>query len=216
MPALQLVLGAMAVLSPLQAADIEFLTQELPWAIVDKSYSPPPLEVRTSGACTSGGVSYAVVSGSLPPGLQLSQLGYLSGVPLRTGSFEIAVRVTTGCSWTTKHFVMISTGAPVLSETPSRLQFRGRSGQILAEQLFQVSSTWPKLPYRLTSNADWLTAVPDRGFTPRDGSALVNDTVHVRVDPSHLKPGRYQAVIAVSAWQAAEAVRVTVDLTVTE
>jgi hypothetical protein len=218
MPAARLLLGYWLVLLPVRAADIEFVTQELPWAVVDKPYAPPPLEARVSGACTSGGIGYAVVSGALPPGVQLSRLGYISGVPLRTGSFEVAVRVATGCSWTTKHFVVISTGAPVLSGTPSKLEFRSRLGEKQAppEQVVRVSSTWPKLPYQVASSADWVTANPDRGFTPRPGSALAEDSVHVRVDPSRLKPGRYQAVLAVSAWQALEALRVAVELTVTD
>src|SRR5437868_6941240 len=67
-----LVLGLLSVLAPMRAADIEFVTQEMPWAVLDKAYSPPPLEARTSGACPSGGISYAVISGVLPPGLELS------------------------------------------------------------------------------------------------------------------------------------------------
>ncbi len=214
----RIVLGSVLVLLTARAADIEFLTEELSWAVVDKGYAPPPLEARTSGACTSGGISYAVVAGELPPGLQLSRLGYFAGVPLRTGKFEIAVRVATGCSWTTKHFVLVSTGAPVLSGTPLKLEFRSGAGQPQAppEQVFRVSATWPRLAYQVSSGADWVTATPDRGLTPRAGSALTDDAVHVRVDPSHLKPGRYEAVISVSAWQALEALRVAVVLTVTE
>ena len=210
------VLSPLLMLLPVRAADIEFLTEELPWAIVDRGYAPPPLEARSSGACTSGGISYAVVAGELPPGLQLSRLGYLAGVPLRTGKFEIAVRVATGCSWTTKHFVLVSTGAPVLSGSPPKLEFRSGAGQAPPEQVVRVSATWPRLAYQVSSSADWVTATPDRGLTPRAGSALTDDTVHVRVDPSHLKPGRYEAVMAVSAWQALDALRVAVVLTVTD
>jgi hypothetical protein len=205
-------------LASLRGADVEFVTQELPWAIVDKPYSPPPLEARTSGACTSGGIGYAVVSGVLPPGLELSRLGYFSGVPLRTGSFEIVIRVTTGCSWTTKHFLLISTGAPVLSANPLKLEFRSSLAQKQSppEQVVHISSTWPKLAYAVASSADWVGSTPDRGFTPRAGSALSDDALHVRVDPSHLKPGQYQATLAISAWQAMEAFQVTVELIVTE
>jgi hypothetical protein len=113
---------------------------------------------------------------------------------------------------------LISTGAPVLSGTPPKLEFRSSAGQKQAppEQVVHVSATWPRLAYQVTSSADWVTSIPEHGFTPRQGSALADDAVHVRIDPSHLKPGRYQAVIAVSAWQALEALRVAVELTVTE
>ena len=218
MPAGALVLGGFLVLLPLRAADIEFVTQELPWAVVDRGYAPPPLESRTSGACTSGGISYALVSGAMPPGLQLSRLGYISGVPLRTGSFEIAVRVANGCSWTTKHFILTSTGAPVLSGTPPKLEFRWSLGQKTPppEQVVHVSATWPRLAYRTTGTAEWLTLTPELGYTPRQGSALAGDAVHVRVDPSRLKPGRYHAIVAVSAWQALEALVIAVELTIAE
>jgi Viral BACON domain len=216
MPVRRFILVYLWAFVTLHAADIEFITQELPWAVVDKAYAPAPLEVRTSGACTSGGIGYAVVSGALPPGLQLSRLGYFSGVPLRTGSFDVILRVATGCSWTTQRFTLVSTAAPLLLGTPSKLEFKSSAASTAHEQVIHVTSTWPRLTYRATSSADWLTSAPSRGFTPREGSALADDPVRVRVDPSHLKPGRYQAVITISAWQAYETLRVGVELTVTE
>ena len=56
------------------ATEIEFVTASLPWAISEKGYEAPPFEVRVSGTCPIGGVGYAVASGSLPPGMQLSRL----------------------------------------------------------------------------------------------------------------------------------------------
>src|ERR1700722_15677488 len=56
--------------------EIEFVTEDLPWAIAEKGYEAPPLEVRVSGSCPIGGGGYALVSGALPPGMQLSRLGY--------------------------------------------------------------------------------------------------------------------------------------------
>ena len=75
MPWTLIVLSLFSVLPPLDAADIEFVTPELPWAILHKGYAPPPLAARASGACPLGGISFAVVSGELPPGLHLSRLG---------------------------------------------------------------------------------------------------------------------------------------------
>ena len=78
-----------------------------------------------------------------------------------------------------------------------------------------VSATWPRLAYRLSlSDAAWLAATPEHGTTPRQGSAMAEDIVHVRVDTVGLKPGHYTASIAVSSWQALEPVRVEVELTV--
>ena len=85
---------AISVLSPLfvpATTEIEFVTMELPWAIVEKGYEAPPLEVRVSGSCPIGGVGYSVTSGALPPGMQLSRLGYLSGAPVHTGDFNVTI-----------------------------------------------------------------------------------------------------------------------------
>jgi len=222
-----------------RAADIEFITQELPWAIVDKGYAPPPLEARGSGRCPSGGISYALVSGELPPGVRMSRLGYLSGVPTRRGSFEIIVRVTNGCTWTTKHFTLTAAGAPILSGSPQALEFQwSLSGPAPEQQVVHVTATWERLAYQATSNVAWLTSTPEQGFTrpqgsprpqdlPRGGSkpdhdddtggtAGTGDAVYVRAEPKDLKPGRYEGLVTVSAWQAAEALRIPVVLTVFE
>ncbi|HEV2199154.1 MAG TPA: hypothetical protein VGR73_04995 [Bryobacteraceae bacterium] len=204
-----LILGIFAVRGSAPAADIEFVTQELPWAVIDRPYAPPPLDIRASGACPLRGVGYAVVGGVAPPGIQLSRLGYFTGSPLRTGVFPIGIRVSNGCSWTAKRFTLTVTGAPVITVSPTRLVFDG-SG----EKELHVSATWPKLPYTATASAEWVKVSPAHGFTPRETSALVEDQVVVAVDTETLKPGHYSATIAISAWQALEAPMVTVQLDV--
>ena len=207
----RLVLGLASVLSLAVAADVEFVTPDLLWAIADKPYSPPPLEARSSGACPLGGLGFAVVSGSLPPGIQLSRLGYFSGTPLRIGSWEFAVRVSNGCTWTARHYVIVVTGAPVLTVVPTKVEF---SGTTAMENAVQVSSTWPKQSYSITSSAPWLKIDPEQGFTPRQGSALTGDSVRIRVDLTGLKPGRHSATLTFSAWQAANVPVVDVELTI--
>jgi hypothetical protein len=197
------------------ATEIEFLTADLPWAVAEKGYEAPPLEVRVSGSCPHGGVGYSVVAGTLPPGIQLSRLGYFSGVPLHTGEFTFTIRASDGCGWTGKQFKLVVTGAPVIKVTPLRLSFTCKAGETPPEQRIMVAATWPRLPYRLTlSTAAWLTATPEHGTTPRQGSAMVEDIVHVTIDTAGLKPGHYTASITVSSWQALEPVRVEVELTV--
>ena len=195
--------------------EIEFVTVELPWAVAEKGYEAPPLEVRVSGSCPHGGVGYAVVSGALPPGIQLSRLGYFSGAPLHTGEFPFTVRASDGCGWTAKQFKLVVTGAPVITVAPLRLTFLSKAGETPDEQKVLVSATWPRLGYRLTkSDAGWLRATPEHGSTPRQGSAMADDIVHVGIDTVGLKPGHYKASITVSSWQALEPVRVEVELTV--
>jgi Putative Ig domain/Viral BACON domain len=210
--------AAILLLLPLlvpPTTEIEFLTGDLPWAVAEKGYEAPPLEVRVSGSCPHGGVGYAVMSGTLPPGIQLSGLGYFSGAPMHTGEFAFTVRASDGCGSTTKPFKLVVTGAPIIIVKPMRLAFVCKAGESPPEQKMSVSATWPRLAYRLTqSDAAWLTAVPEHGTTPRQGSALTDDVVHVIVDTTGLKPGRYTASIVVSSWQALEPVRVEVELTV--
>jgi hypothetical protein len=215
MPMATLVLGILGVLAMtpevMSAADIEFVTLDLPWAIADKPYFAPPLEVRSSGACPLGGVGFSMVSGNLPPGMEFSKLGYFSGTPRRTGSWEFAVRVSNGCTWTARHYVIVVTGAPILNVTPAKIEV---SGSGAAERVVQVSATWPKLSYSVTSSEEWLRAEPEQGFTPRERSALSADVVLLRVNATKLKPGRYTAKLTFTAWQAANHPVISVELTV--
>jgi len=205
---------AVPFVTPLNTTEIEFVTVDLPWAIAEKGYESPPLEVRVSGSCPIGGVGYAVESGALPPGIQLSRLGYFSGAPLHTGEFMFRLRASDGCGSTEREFKLVVTGSPVLTVTPLRLSLECKTGEPPPEQQLRVSATWPRLPYRLTVAAAWLTATPEHGTTPRQGSAMADDIVHLRVDTAGLKPGRYTASITVSSWQVSQPVRVEVELAV--
>ena len=220
-----LALGPLEVLAPTQAPtpppvrgvspQIQFITNDLPWAVPGKDYSPPPLKVQISGACPLGGIGFAVMGGALPPGIQLSRLGYFSGKPMHTGWFQFAVRASDGCSSIDREFAIVVTGQPVLTAAPTRLEFQWLSEQVPApEQLLRISATWPDLPYQVTTAAGWLKVTPEHGVTPRQGSAMDADVAHVRVDGSHLAPGRYFAILTVSAWQALSSPEITVVLTV--
>jgi putative Ig domain-containing protein len=194
--------------------EIEFVTVDLSWAIAEKGYEAPPLEVRVSGSCPHGGVGYAVAAGALPPGIQLSRLGYFSGAPLHTGEFAFTVRASDGCGSTEKQFTLVVTGAPVITATPMRISFLCKAGEAPRERQLRVSATWPRLAYRLTASNPWLTATPEHGATPRQGSAMAEDIVHLHVDSAGLKPGHYSATITLSSWQALQPVTVDVELTV--
>ena len=195
--------------------EIEFVTADLPWAIVEKGYEAPPLEVRVSGSCPHGGVGYAVVSGALPPGIQLSRLGYFSGAPLHTGEFMFTVRASDGCGWAAKQFILAVTGAPLITVAPMRVSFICKVGEAPKDQELRVSATWPRLAYRLmVSSAPWLTATPAHGSTPHQGSAMAHDIVNLHVDPEGLKPGHYSASITASSWQVLQPVSIEVELTI--
>jgi hypothetical protein len=205
MPYMRLVLSVILVLPAVSAArEIEFVTEDLPWAVVGKGYAAPPLEVRVSGMCPMGGVGYAIVGGSPPPGVRFSRLGYFSGVPSQTGTFEFNVRVSNGCSWTAKRYTVTVAEPPALKVSPEHLEFDDNSTK---EQEVHVSAAWPKLAYQASASSDWLKAAPQNGFTPED-------VVRVRVDAFQLKPGNYSAILTLTAWQASASPTVSVTLTV--
>jgi hypothetical protein len=206
---------------------MEFITTELPRAALGKGYESVPLEVRVGGACPLGGIGYAVMGGKLPPGLQLSRLGYFSGTASRAGSYDFVIRAANGCSVAMKQFTIVVSAAPVLTITPAHLIFVAAENDGSPEQSLLVSATWPNLPYSISiAGGDWLTALPELGRTPgvpsnpslNTVSTVIStpagDTVRVRVRCSNLNAGHYSATLTLSAWQAAPSAAVVVELTV--
>lgn len=149
--------------------------------------------------------------------MELSRLGYFSGTPSRTGAFEFAVRVSNGCTWTARHYVLTVTGTPILIVNPANLTFQWKtSPRPPPAQILRVSATWPRFSYSVMSDASWVKAAPEHGFTPRRSSAMAEDFVTVTIDPAGLKPGKYKAEIMLSGWEVLSAPAVAVELTVTE
>ncbi len=204
-------------------AGMEFVTPELPRAALGRGYEPAPLEVRVGGRCPLGGIGYAVMGGKLPPGLQLSRLGYFSGTASRAGSYDFVIRAANGCSVAMKQFTIVVSAAPLLTVTPAHLIFVAAEHDGSPEQTLLVLATWPNLPYNITiAGGDWLTALPELGRTPGAPSSPLSiaipatggDIVRVRVHCSNLSAGHYSATLTFSAWQAAPSAAVVVELTV--
>jgi len=203
--------------------EVELVTEELPWAVVDHEYLPAPLDVHVSGRCPAGGVGFSVVSGALPPGLKLSSLGYFSGVPTKTGLFEFNVRAVNGCSWSARHFTLLVTEAPKLTATPEEVAIEVGDAIVPPSVAIRLSATWPKLSYSVSvayseSASDWLMVIPEQGSTskesvPRKLAEVPGDNISLRFNVLGLKPGRYTARILVTAWQALP-ISVPVALTV--
>ena len=216
---------ALLVAPVLSAAtgEVELLTEELPWAVVDRAYSPAPLEVRVTGRCPAGGVGFSVVSGVLPLGLKLSRLGYFSGVPTQTGLFEFNVRAVNGCSWAARHFSLLVTNPPKLKTTIEQLTVASTPGSNPPEAAIHLSASWPQLAYVVSvtykdGGSNWLTAVPEHGMTSRESvprrlSEAPSDEIVLRFNATKLKSGRYVAQVSISAWQSSP-VAVIVILTV--
>ena len=204
--------------------EVEFVTEELPWAVVDQAYSPAPFDVRVSGRCPAGGVGFSVVSGTLPPGLKLSRLGYFSGVAARTGLFEFNVRAINGCSWTARRFTLLVTEAPKLHAKPELLMVACPTGVDPPPASIHLTATWPKLAYQVNvaygsgMAGDWLVVAPEHGMTARESvprrlDEVPGDDISLIFNTKSLKPGQYVAQISISAWQATPVV-VAVTLTV--
>lgn len=205
---------ALASVLTVPGAEMEILTPELPWAIVGRGYRPPPLETRISGRCPAGTVGYSVVAGMLPPGVQLSAAGYLSGSPVRMGRYPVVIRAANACFWTAKRFELVVAGAPLVLAEPARLEFRIRAGDQAPPQNLRVSATWPGVPYQTATEAPWLQAAPERGRVPAAGSGLESDVVRVEIAAADLAPGRYDSVLRVFVPDAANAPAVAVLLVV--
>ena len=208
-----LVLAALSVLCA-RAADLEFVTAELPWAAATRGYAPAPLETRAAGKCPAGGVGYAVVSGALPNGLKLSNSGQFSGIPTRTGTYHFTIRAFNGCTWTAHLFSLVVADVPTLAIAPPEVNLTWRAGATTPPAgVLHVSSTWPGLRYQIHVTGDWLTVQQDHGFMVDRDAAVPSDTIALHVVPGERKPGQYEATVEISAWQA-EPIRASVKLTV--
>jgi hypothetical protein len=208
------------------SGEVEFVTEELPWAVIDQAYSPAPFDVRVSGKCPAGGVGFSVVSGTLPPGLKLSRLGYFSGVPTRTGQFEFNVRAVNGCSWTARHFALLVTNPPKLYAKPDVLTVTSPSGVDPPPLAIHMTATWPKLAYQVNvayrngEAGNWLVISPEHGMTARESvprrlAEVPGDDISVTVRTKGLRAGQYTGQISISAWEALPII-VAVSLTVGE
>lgn len=82
--------------------------------------SPYTTSIGAAGGSVSQGVSFLVVSGALPAGLQLSSLGVISGVPVQQGNFNFTVRLTdsSGAS-VSQQFSLLVSPAPLSLTAPA-------------------------------------------------------------------------------------------------
>src|SRR5262249_24929001 len=119
-----------AITTPATPTALTITTTSLPDATVSVPYS------RTVSA--SGGTSpyrWVVESGSLPPGISLSQFGDLSGTPTAAGSFTFTVRVTDAANATTnKTLTLLAKAIAPLTITTHDLP-RASVGTTYSQQL---------------------------------------------------------------------------------
>lgn len=189
---------------------IEIESADLPRAIQGLAYG---VTIRTSvdGRCPSGNVGLFLVAGSLPRGLQTTDSG-IAGVPSEMGAFKFSVGAHNPCASTARAFQLLVTGRPILRAIPDRIEFTVSPDGQPAAQIVLISSTWPGLPYALsTPDNSWLMLRQADGATPEAGSAFVGDRASVTIIPTKLAPGVHQVTLIVSARQASP---VTIEVTV--
>ena len=97
----------------------------LPLAITTSSLPPGTVGVAYSQTvAATGGVtpySWSIASGSLPPGVNLSGAGLVSGTPTANGSFAVTLRVTDAASQSATQALTLQVGAAlsVTTTTPA-------------------------------------------------------------------------------------------------
>jgi hypothetical protein len=189
---------------------LAFRTRELPRAALGADYRVT-IQTQVDGRCPSSDARLSLEAGSLPRGLELRG-EWLTGVPKELGVFRFRLRGATDCTAARQDYVLEVTGRPILRATPENLVFDYRVGDPQPEpQTVLLSSTWPELPYAVSTTAAWLRAVPEQGVTPDAGAALGADRVSVHVLAADLAPGVYEGRLVFMAHQSAAspAIRVT-------
>jgi hypothetical protein len=195
----------------LGAGAVEIESVDLPRAIGGRQYSAT---IRTSvdGQCPAGNVGLFLAGGSLPPGLRITYDG-LAGVPTKLGAFRFSIGARNSCVNTTREFELLVTGRAILRVVPEHLEFTVSADSPPLAQTVLISSTWPGLPYTLSTAADsWLTLRQAEGTTPQPGAIFAGDRATVAAIPMKLAPGVHHSRVIVSAWQADP---IAIDVTVT-
>lgn len=181
--------GAAAYSITVNAPTLDLSPATLPNGTLNAAYSQTFIASGGTAAYT-----YALSSGTLPPGLTLSSAGVLSGTPTQAGSFPISVRVTdstTGGSYATSRAYALTIGAGVqtisfnalsnasLSASPLTLAATATSG-LAVSFVSQTATTCSVSGTSLTllqtgtctiraeqaGDASWVAAAPvDQSFT---------------------------------------------------
>jgi len=112
--------------APFTASQSYALTVDAPAIAI----TPATLPAGTGGAAYSqalsasggsGGYTYNLASGALPPGIALSSSGTVSGVPTTAGSYNFTVSATDGFGFSGSRAYTLTVAAPTIAITPATL-----------------------------------------------------------------------------------------------
>jgi uncharacterized protein (TIGR03437 family) len=122
--------------------------------------------------------TFAISSGTAPPGLGLSASGALSGIPTTAGTFSFDVTATDSSrgSITRTYQVAIAAGAPLLGASPMSLSFSASEGgdSPATQSVSLLASGSGKVDFRIVTDSGpanstapaWLGIRQQRGSTP--------------------------------------------------
>jgi uncharacterized protein (TIGR03437 family) len=183
--------------------------------------APPPLVITTPSPLATGMIgvdylpqligatggnppyTYTITDGALPPGVTLSPLGTLSGIPTVSGSFSIVVTATdgSGSSSSASFLLFARASSPDLILSAGALSFSTASGSLSLPptQTVNVQSTDVSriLGWSASTSAPWLVASAS-GQTP--GAFQVSlSSAALALPPS---PVPYQANVTVTCTTA--------------
>jgi hypothetical protein len=172
--------------------------EPLPAAILQREYAHP-LHSPGAPGCLFNQPVWRILSGALPAGLRLDSSGRLAGLPTSPGLFRFTTLDQTLCGGAVRDWTLAVRGAPILAAEPREIELTSGETAFLT-----VDASWRDLPYSARSASPWLRLRPERGRTPPEGSVLAGDRVAVLASQAG------EAEIVLSAWGAAEAVRIRV------
>lgn len=185
---------------------------ELPPAFAGKEYSGGPLS-STGNVCGQQNVVWTVAKGQLPPGLDLSAAGFLSGIVNTPGEWNFTVRAQSGCGTIDHPYTLHVLASPLFDVRPGSIAMdapMGRAGE--SQFSIRVGSNHAGLPYTMeTSGQSWFRARARENMIPAAGRALTADLIEVTIDPSQLPPGKHKGWIKLSAWRAMAPVVIPIE-----
>jgi uncharacterized protein (TIGR03437 family) len=189
------------IVRPKSSGVVVLSASVLPEATVGREY-----EFALSATGGSGKFTWSAGEGSLPPGLSLSPVGQVAGIPLASGSYRFEIAVDDGAGDKSFRTYALAVASPKLVLSPKSLTFTVAPNSQPVTQPVDVSSSGAPLAIEVRSSSS-------ASFTVTPSSAMTPARLTIQVNPRNLRPGiRDESFSVVSAGSPATiAVRVIIQ-----